>query len=380
MVFLSYIFAGLAAGSLVYYALSLLAAKRFEDQSLERRSTSAPPVSILKPLKGCDPEMYECLRSHCTQAYSEFEIIFGVNDAADEAVHYVQRLKQEFPAVAIRLCVSREILGANRKVSNMVRMLREARYEHVLINDGDIRVPANYLRDVLSEFAAPSAKKVGIVTCLYRGVAGKTIWSSLEAMGINVDFMSGVLTARLLDGDVRFALGSTMATTKEAIDSIGGLETLADYLADDYELGKRISEKKYRAVVARPVVETLLPDYDLKSFLDHQLRWARTVRSSRPGGYFGMMTTFGPLWASLALVVSGGAAWAWVLFACVLAVKVASLIGVGKVIGDRETLAHLWLVPLRELVTLAVWLMSWFGNSIVWHGERFTLREGKLYR
>ncbi len=335
----------------------------------------------MKPCKGCDPEMYECLRSHCTQEYPEFEIVFGVNDATDEAIPYIERLKQEFPQVPIKLVVAQQVLGANRKVSNLIQMLGQARHEHVLINDGDIKVPQNYLRDVLSGFATPGEKPVGMVTCLYRGVAGKTIWSKLEGFGINVDFMAGVLVAKYLDGEVRFALGSTLCTTKQAIAAVGGLEALVDYLADDYELGKRISESGYRVVISHSVVETHLPDYEYVAFMDHQLRWGRTVRSSRPAGYFGMAITFGMIWALLAVIASMGALWSWALLAVVLLAKTAVASAVGKrIIGCDEFKRHLWLLPLRELMTPTIWLRSNFGNKIVWRGETFTLRDGKLYR
>src|SRR6185312_9506454 len=182
----------LACCSLAYYVLCVMAAAKFRNEP-RAVTTDLPPLSILKPVKGCDPEMYECLRSHCTQDYPEFEIIFGVNDAQDDAIPYIERLQKEFPNIPIRLVVSQEVLGANRKVSNLVQMLRQAKHEYVLINDGDIRAPKDYFRDVMSGFAVPGGKPVGMVTCLYRGVSGKTIWSKLEGYGINVDFMSGVL-------------------------------------------------------------------------------------------------------------------------------------------------------------------------------------------
>jgi ceramide glucosyltransferase len=302
-----------------------------------------------------------------------------VNDAEDEAIPYIERLKKEFPAVPIRLMVSQEVLGANRKVSNLVQMLRLTKHEHVLINDADIRVPQNYFRDVVNGFNTPGEKPVGMVTCLYRGVSGKTIWSRLESYGINVDFMAGVLVAKYLDGEVRFAMGSTLCATRQAMAAMGGLETLVDYLADDYELGKRISESGYRVVVSHSVVETFLPDYDYVTFMDHQLRWGRTVRSSRPAGYFGMAVTFGMAWALLAVAASLGAWWTWVLLAAVLVGKTAVALAVSKnIIGDDGFRRHLWLLPLRELVTPVIWLRSNFGNKIVWRGETFELKNGKL--
>lgn len=370
----------LALCSLAYYVLCLLAAARFRSEP-RAVAPNLSPLSILKPVKGCDPEMYECLRSHCTQDYPEFEIIFGVNDAQDEAILYVERLQKEFPHIPIRLVTSQEVLGANRKVSNLVQMLRHAKHEHVLINDGDIRAPKDYFRTVMSGFATPGEKPVGMLTCLYRGVSSKTIWSKLEGYGINVDFMAGVLTAKYLDGEVRFALGSTLCTTRQAISAIGGLETLVDYLADDYELGKRISESGYRVVVSHAVVETFLPDYDYVTFMDHQLRWGRTVRSSRPAGYFGMAVTFGLIWALLAIVCRSHEWWSWALLAAVLIGKTAVAFAVSvRVIGDDGFTRHLWLLPLREIMTPIIWLRSNFGNKIVWRGETFTLCDGKLYR
>jgi ceramide glucosyltransferase len=370
----------LACCSLAYYILCLLAAARFRSEP--RAATSSyPPLSILKPVKGCDPEMYECLRSHCTQDYPEFEIIFGVNDAQDEAIPYIERLQKEFPNIPIKLAVSQQALGANRKVSNLVQMLRQAKHEHVLINDGDIRAPKDYFRDVMSGFAMPGEKPAGMVTCLYRGVSGKTIWSKLEGYGINIDFMAGVLVAKYLDGEVKFALGSTLCTTRQAIAAIGGLETLVDYLADDYELGKRISDAGYRVVVSHSVVETFLPDYDYVTFMDHQLRWGRTVRSSRRAGYFGMAITFGMIWALLAIVCRPHEWWTWALLVAVLAGKTAVAFAVSvRVIGDDEFKRHLWLLPLREIMTPIIWLRSNFGDKIVWRGETFTLRDGKLTR
>src|SRR6185312_12857192 len=306
------------------------------------------------------------------QDYPEFEIVFGVNNAQDEAVPYIERLQREYPNIPIRLVVSQQVLGANRKVSNLVQVLREAKHKHVLINDGDIRAPKNYFRDVTSGFVTPGERPVGMVTCLYRGVSGKTIWSRLESYGINVDFMAGVLVAKYLDGEVKFALGSTLCTTKQAIAAMGGLETLVDYLADDYELGKRIAESGYRVTVSHSVVETFLPDYEYAAFMDHQLRWGRTVRSSRPAGYFGMAVTFGMIWAVLAIFCRPHEWWAWVLLAAVLIGKIAVAFAVSvRVIGDDEFKRHLWLLPLREIMTPIIWLRSNFGDKIVWRGETF---------
>src|SRR5581483_4604381 len=220
----------------------------------------------------------------------------------------VRRLQSEFPSVPIRIVVCTRILGTNVKVSNLVQMLEEAIYDHIVVNDSDIRVPGDYLRRVMAPIVDPG---VGLVTCLYRGVPGRSLGSRLEAIGIETDFMGGVLAARALEHGIRFAMGSTLAFSKRTLNAIGGLEPLLDYLADDYELGARIAAAGREVVLVNLVVETFLPDYDLLPYFRHQLRWARTIRDKRRWGYAGLLLTFGIPWAVLAVLFSGGAWEAW---------------------------------------------------------------------
>ena len=265
------------------------------------------PVSILKPLKGTDPEMYESFRSHCLQDYPEYEIIFGVSDPDDPAIECVKKLQREFPDRRIHLMVCPGILGANVKVSNLAQMLTETRYDRLIVNDSDIRVRPDYLRRV----TAPLADlRVGMATCLYRGAASPTMGSRLEALGISTDFCPSVLAARQLEGGIRFGLGSTLAFRRAELEKIGGFASFIDYLADDYELGKRIAGLGLRVDLSDVVVETFLPPYRLREFLAHQLRWARGVRDARPRGYRSGFT-FGLLWALLAVAASRGALWSW---------------------------------------------------------------------
>ncbi len=372
--------AGIVSSSL-YYFLCLWSAAAFlrERDRLDTHSTKhLPPVSILKPLKGIDPEIYESFRSHCLQDYPEYEIIFGVSDPNDPAIASVKALQQEFPQHKIQLLVCPDILGANVKVSNLAQMLARARYDHLIVNDSDIRVETDYIRRVVAPLADP---RTGMVTCLYRGVAAQTLGSHLESLGISTDFSAGVLAARHLEGGIRFGLGSTLAFRRSDLERIGGFQSIVDHLADDYELGLRLAALGLAVKLSDVVVETFLPPYRLAEFFAHQLRWARGVRDARAGGYFGLIFTFGILWALLAIVASHGALWSWgsLAFVLLLRLSVALVVG-GKILGDRRVFSDLWLIPLRDLIAVAVWLISLGGHTVTWRGERFQLKDGKLTR
>jgi ceramide glucosyltransferase len=365
-----------ALAGLAYYLLCLWAARAFQKSRPVATSVSyAPPVSILKPLKGIDPEIYEAFCSHCLQDYPEYEIIFGVSDPNDEAIQLVQQLQRDFPTLTIKLVVAENCLGANGKVSTLAQMAPEARYNHLLVSDSDIRVGSTYLHRVMAPFIDP---QVGMVTCLYRGIAGSTIGSRLEGLGISTDFSAGVLAARVLQG-VKFGLGSTMAFRRDALTRIGGFEPLVDHLADDYELGSRIAALGQKVIVSDVIVDHYLPAYHFGDFLSHQLRWARAIRDSRKLDYIGLGFTFGVPWALLALLFSRGARWAWSLLATVLFIRVvmALCVGVG-VMRDRQVLRDLWLLPLRDVIALGIWIASFAGHKVHWRGDEFILKDGKL--
>ncbi len=359
-----------------FYALCLWSAYRFQRDVRDPRPVFTPAVTILKPLRGVDPQMYESFRSHCTQDYPEYEIIFGVSEADDPAVAAVQRLIEEFPTCKIRLVVCPEILGNNRKVSNLVQMMSVARFDHILINDSDIFVTPDYLRRVMSPFGDP---KVGMVTCPYRGIAANTLGSKLESIGISTDFIAGVLVARQIEGGIHFALGSTLAMSRKALDAIGGLQPLVDYLADDFELGFRIAKAGYEVVLADVVVETHLPAYSFHGFFDHQMRWARSTRDSRRLGYLGLLLTFGLPWAIIAVLLAPLNWWSWATLAAaaILRAAVAIQVGIG-VVHDRALWRGLWLLPLRDLVAFWVWFASFADNKVHWRGEVFILKDGKI--
>jgi ceramide glucosyltransferase len=367
--------------SSAYYILCLWSARTFlreKKADAGARPQMLPPVSILKPLKGADPDIYESFRRHCLQDYPEYEIIFGVSDPDDPAVASVQQLQREFPERSIRLVVSPNKLGANVKVSNLEQMLPWARYQHLLVNDSDIRVEPDYLRRVMAPL---TDERVGMVTCLYRGLPASTLGSHLESLGISTDFCAGVLLARQLEGGLRFGLGSTLAFRRSDLERIGSFKSIVDFLADDYELGRRIAGLGLQVVLSNVVVETHLPAYDLRGFWSHQLRWARGVRDSRAGGYIGLVSTYGLMWGLFALIAGGAALWSWAVLGATALLRLAVALVVGNgVLDDRRLLGSLWLLPVRDLVAVAVWIASFAGHTVTWRGDRFELRKGRLIR
>ncbi len=370
----------LTVAGVAYALLALLGARQFAraNQPLQDSATAyAPGISILKPIKGVDARMYAGFVSHCLQQYSgPFELLFGVPSLDDPAVPEVARLRVEYPDVAIRLVECPGRPGTNGKVSTLVQLAPHAAYEHLLVNDSDIAVSPVYLQRVIAPF---SNTKTGLVTVPYTGVSGATIWSRLEALGISTDFMPGVLTARFLEGGLRFGLGSTLLTTKAALATIGGFESLQEQLADDYELGARLQAKGWRVELVNEVVATSVPAYTLRGFCEHQLRWSRSTRDSRRAGYLGLGVTYVLPWASLAVIASGGALWSFSLLSLALLVRVAVALNVGVgILRDGQVLRDILLLPLRDCFGLGFWLWSYASDVVVWRGERFQLRRGRM--
>ena len=372
------------AGSLFFYFLSALGLASFLNDRRKKLNepplpeSNLPPVSILKPLKGVDPEIWESFCSHCEQDYPQFQLIFGVSDPADPAIEVVRKLQAKYPNLPIELIVCDRVLGANIKVSNLVQMLPAARHELLLINDSDIRVPSDYLRKAIAPLRDAS---VGMATCLYRGAAAPTLGSHLEALGIGTDFVPGVLSARFLEKGLRFGLGSTLAFRRRDLEAIGGFEPLLDYLADDYELGRRIAATGKKVELSAATVTTFLPAYTLRQFFQHQLRWSRTIRDARRWGYAGLLFTFGLPWALATLAAARGAAWAWGLFALTFAARLAvGIVAAAVVLNDRQIFRNVALLPLRDLIAPLVWAAGFTGDRIHWRGEVFGLKDGRLSR
>lgn len=378
----------LTVAGMGYFVAAIVAARSFISSRRRPVGSYAPGVSILKSLKGLDPGMLDAFRSHCRQDYAgQYELLFGVSSLQEQAVAAVRELQAEFPERAIRLIECPERLGSNGKVSTLAQMAPLARHAFLLVNDSDITVSAQYLTRVMGHFAPLEAKPlhqppkpVGLVTALYRGRAHGTLGSLLEALTIATDFMPSVLMARMLEGGLRYGLGSTLAVSREALQRIGGFEAIADQLADDYELGERIYKAGYRIALSAEAVETSVPAYDWRGFCDHQLRWLRTVRDARPGGYAGLIFTQGFTLALLNVLASGASPVSlWLLALCFfLRLSLAMTVGAG-VLGDHQVLPSLWLLPLRDVIATGLWIGGFASNTVVWRGERFEVRKGKLH-
>jgi len=370
-----------------YYLVALWSARSFGRAARAPLQPFEPPVTIFKPVKGIDPEMYESFASHCRQQYGgEYELIFGVTSLDDPAVAAIYRLQREFPQHAILLVECPQALGASGKVSNLAQMLPHAHHPYIVVNDSDITVSPHYLRRVLGAFTTPLGKlpvgrlgRIGLVTAPYFGRAHQTVGSKMEALGISTDFMAGVLTARMLEGGIRFGLGSTMAISREALDAVGGFLPLVNYLADDYELGARIHAAGYEVALTAEVVETYVPAYTFSDFLAHQIRWSRSTRDSRKWGYAGLVFTFGLSWSFFNLIAWGFGLPSIALFVLVLVARTALALSVGVgIVGDAQVLRDFWLLLPRDLVAIGVWAWSFAGDTVVWRGLKFSLKQGKL--
>jgi ceramide glucosyltransferase len=353
----------------LYHLIALVAALRCARAKPGPESRFHPPVSILKPVHGRDAQFYAAIRSHALLDYPEYEILFGLNDPQDPAREDIERLAAEFPQRAIRLLECPRKMP-NGKVSTLAELARIARYAVLVINDSDIVVEPDYLRQVIAPLEKP---RIGLVTCLYRG-AGASWPARWEALGISTDFGPGVLVARAI-GIAEFALGSTMALRAADLERMGGFAAIGDYLADDYQLGRHITKLGYRIQLAPAVVETGLSDDTWGAVWRHQVRWSRTIRVSRAAGYFGYAITNASVWAALAV-----AAGAWPVAAAVLVIRLAAgVVAGGLVLGDRDAMRLWFLIPFRDVWGFAVWLAGFAGSTVEWRGLKLRLnREGRI--
>ena len=367
MLALTVFLAALVAGSLVYCVLTIVAAFRYlavRPPALDE----TPPISVLKPLAGVDDGLADNLRSFFRQDYPAFEILFAVRHASDPAVEVVEALRREFSAVPSRLIVTGEPPYPNAKVYSLDRMLAAAAHDLLVMSDSDIRVTPDMLRAIAAEFQDP---QLGLATCPYRAVPGPSAWSTLEALGLNTEFLGGVLVARMLDG-MKFALGPTIAARKQTLARIGAFDSVKDYLAEDFVMGQLAAAAGYRVILSSYVIEHRIGAQRLAANLRHRLRWNRSTRRSRPWGYIGQVFT-NPL--PLALLLWAAAPSWWPVAALTALLRAAAGWAVaGAVLRDPLTRRLWWLVPVADLAGFLAWAAGFFGNTIVWRGRSYYLR------
>ena len=368
-----------AAVASAYQLFQLFAAWRFfrlwrRPADRARWAPRLPPVTVLKPLKGPGVDLYANLASFCRLDYPTYQIVFGVEDVRDPAVAVVQQLRRDFPERDIALSVG-HLPGTNRKVANLRHMMRHARHGTLVLSDSDIRVRPDYLRAMVAPLADP---RVGLTTCLYRGAGRFGLPSVLESLFINTDFIPMVLAAQIVQR-FEYAYGASIAVRREALDRIGGFAPLADYLADDYQLGNRIAKAGYRLVLLPYIVETVLDSVRVGDVWRHLLRWARTYRVCQPVPWFFTIVTHTVLWGVLAFLVSGGALWGWAMLALALATRLGSLAAIMRLLGESDTGRHLWLVPLKDLFNSVMWAAAFLGREVNWSGQTLRVqRDGRI--
>lgn len=319
-------------------------------------SGSAIPVSVLKPLRGLDPNSYPAFVSQIHQNYPEFEIIFGATDADDPALEQVRKLKQEFPSAPISI-----VTGGPKTPNGKVGLLQElsvhARFPLRVVNDSDIKVTPDYLARVTSPLSHPD---VGVVTCPYR-VNAHNLPAAWEAIGITTSFIPSALVAATIVGVREFGFGSTLAFRALDLEAVGGFAAIADFIADDYQLAKRITASGKRAVLSNYTVETSLGDATWPGVWRHQLRWARTIRVSN-GGYAGLPVTHAGLWALLAWAIG-----AWPVLIALLGLRVFSaFLSSALVLRSWQSALLCWLSPVWDLYSFAIWAASYAGNTVRW--------------
>lgn len=365
----------LCLGAICFYCFAIYGAIRELRHPHPFDPEFHPAVSILKPICGLDEDAEENLASFCQQDYPQYQIIFAVQDATDPSIEIVHKLMQHFPEQEMQLVVSDRIIGVNPKVNNLANAAPKARYDLWLIADSDIRVGNDYLQQVVQPF---QNSEVGVVTCMYRSLTRGWV-TMLEAIGTATNFHPGVLVARQLEG-INFAFGQTIVIRRAVLEKIGGFEAIADYLADDYQLGYLPAAAGYKVVLSNYVVEHVLASSHLLDAFQRQIRWERGIRVSRPWGYLGRIFTYGAIASLLLPIATKGSLLGWMTLCITWTVRLTLgwIVGVG-ILKDSSTQRFWWLMPLWDTVSFMIWLCGFVGSSINWRGKSFQLtRGGKL--
>jgi ceramide glucosyltransferase len=339
-----------------------------------------PPLSLLKPLHGLEPDLEEHLQSFFEQDYPAFEILFCARTEQDPGLAIARKVAARFPAIPCRFLFSGNPPYANAKVWSLERMQSIATSEFLVVSDSDVSVTPDYLREVIAPFAE---ERVGLVTCLYRGVPGGSFWSSLEAVGMSVEMSAGVLVAEMFEG-MKFALGPTMVVRRSCLEQVGGFRALGPYHADDFMLGNRISASGHQVVLSTHAIEHHVLNASFRPSILHQVRWMMSTRFSRPKGHFGTALTFGMPYGLLAAGVAVGyhrPVLGAIVLASTWALRVAmgALVG-GAVVGEPRVLRSALLYPLRDLLGFGYWAASYLSNQVKWRGEVYNLLQDGLMR
>ncbi len=374
MVILTTALAVLLTGSLVYCVLIVIATRRFLSATLPAPGNK-PPISVLKPLCGHDDGLEENLRSFMTQDYPEYEVLFGVHRADDPAVAVAEKIISEFSGrISARLVITGESPIPNAKAFSLNRMVREANYDVLVMSDSDVRVTPTLLSHLAQEF---QDDHIGLISCPYRAVPGKSLWSRLEAIGMNTELLGGVMVARMIEG-MRFALGCTVAVRRSVLEDMGGFGYLQEFLAEDFVIGQRAAELGHGVLFSSYVIEHRIGSQNMMPNLGHRMRWARSTRRSRPLGYWGQIFTY-PLPLALLLCAANPAAWP-VLFLTMILRGAAALATARDIVHDPVTQKQWWLLPVQDVIGFFVWISGFVGDKIVWRNRKCTvLRDGRLH-
>jgi ceramide glucosyltransferase len=375
---LNYAFFLIAAIPFIYYLIAIFSAWHFFRVSAKQNPASSnfmPPVSILKPVRGLDPDVYENFASFCRQDYPEYEIVFCVGDSTDPVLSVIEKIVHDFPQCKIRVLFGSGRVATNDKVAKLARLTSEAQYEHLVINDSDVRAEPGYLRTVIAPLADP---KVGAVTCFYAPTEEKTLVQHLQSAGMLSDFYAGILVAWQLDG-VKFALGPTIVTTRTHLAEFGGYQAIENRPADDLLVGRLIAEQGYEVKLLSYSVLTVA-DYDsMRDLFNKRLRWIVVMRHMRPWGHLGLIFTLGLPWALAAVAVQPTLAVAAGYLGGYFVTRSTMTWLIGHWgLKHRVTWEKYALIPLWDAMATLIWLVSFTRSTIMWRSYKYFIRDGQL--
>lgn len=369
--------------STVYLLLVIAGVLRFAKHRRELLNAPAytPPVSVLKPVHGSEPNLRENLESFFLQDYPNFELIFCARSEDDAALQIARQLSEKYPVLKVRFVTSGEPPWTNAKLYSLEMMWKQAAHDLLVISDSDVRVSPDYLREIIKPFANPS---VGMTTCIFRGLPAGGFWTDLEALGYSVEMTSGVVVADMLEG-MKFALGPTMVVRRQCVRALNGFGFMDDYCADDYILGNRVAESGMEVVLSHHSIDHMVFHHSFLSSMRHQVRWMRSTRFSRPKGHLGTVLTYAMPFGVLGLIAgfaSGYTKLGITLVAAAFLNRVTQSVIAGYVVAeDRKALALAWLYPVRDLLGAFLWIGSYLSAKIDWRGEEYRLTtNGKMLR